>query len=101
MKNKKGFILFCLVALVQVSIPLSMIYRSEKTLENGKVFLFKTAPVDPYDAFRGKYVQLGFEHSRVSTNLPHGSFRGGEKAYLLIRLLAKLNYNDLQIHYQS
>jgi uncharacterized membrane-anchored protein len=29
-------------------------------LRTGKVYKFRTAPVDPYDAFRGKYVALSY-----------------------------------------
>ena len=37
-----------------------MIFRQEQILQHGRVFKFKTAPVDPYDAFRGRYVALRF-----------------------------------------
>ena len=52
---------FVLLALVQTGVPLSMIARREATLKNGQVLKFKTAPVDPYDAFRGRYVALRIE----------------------------------------
>jgi uncharacterized membrane-anchored protein len=35
-----------------------MIARRENALEYGKVFKFRTAPVDPADAFRGRYVAI-------------------------------------------
>ncbi len=44
---------FVLVCLVQLAAPASMIWRHERTLANGLPFKFQTAPVDPYDAFRG------------------------------------------------
>lgn len=34
-------------------------------LRNGQVYKFRTEPVDPYDAFRGRYIALGFEAARV------------------------------------
>ncbi len=46
------------VALVQLSVPATMIIRREIVLHTGKQFRFRTAPVDPYDAFRGRYVWL-------------------------------------------
>jgi len=54
---------FVLLALVQAGVPLSMIARREATLKNGSVLRIKTAPVDPYDAFRGRYVALSVENT--------------------------------------
>jgi uncharacterized membrane-anchored protein len=52
---------FGVVALVQLAVATSQLWRSEWTLRTGKSYKFKTAPVDPYDAFRGRYVALAFE----------------------------------------
>ena len=46
------------LAVVQLAVPSAMIARREFVLRQGTVYRFKTAPVDPYDAFRGKYVAL-------------------------------------------
>ena len=54
-------LLFLLVALVQLALPAARIRQYEQTLREGKAFKFRTAPVDPYDAFRGRYVALRFE----------------------------------------
>lgn len=54
-------LVFLAVALVQVALPASRIWQYEKTLREGNVFKFKTEPVDPYDAFRGRYVSLRFD----------------------------------------
>lgn len=54
-------LLFLIVALVQLALPAARIRLYERTLRDGKVFKFRTAPVDPYDAFRGRYVALRFE----------------------------------------
>lgn len=58
--------LFSFLVLLQISIPLGMIVKRESVLKTGEEFRFKTAPVDPYDAFRGRYVALEFEASSVS-----------------------------------
>ena len=50
--------LFVGVALIQIATPLSMIAKREGVLQTGGQFKFKVAPVDPYDAFRGRYVAL-------------------------------------------
>jgi uncharacterized membrane-anchored protein len=54
-------IVFVLVALAQVGVPASLIWKREQTLRHGSVWKFRTAPVDPVDAFRGRYVALEFE----------------------------------------
>ena len=60
-KKKILLVLFILVAIVQISFSASMIINREITLKSGKQFKFRTAPVDPYDAFRGRYVALTLE----------------------------------------
>ena len=60
--------IFIVVCLVQWSIPALMIHKREQTLRKGEVFLFKTAPVDPYDAFRGRYVSLGFDLNSITND---------------------------------
>lgn len=47
--------------LVQLAIPASMIAGREMTLRYGQGFRFRTAPVDPYDPFRGRFVALNLD----------------------------------------
>lgn len=54
-------IVFVLVAFAQLAVPGSLIWKREQTLRQGSVWKFRTAPVDPVDAFRGRYVALQFE----------------------------------------
>jgi len=71
---------FILMAIVQMAVPASMIIRYETTLSSGKQFKFKTAPVDPYDAFRGRFVALNIEGNNAE--VPTGTnFVAGEKVY--------------------
>jgi uncharacterized membrane-anchored protein len=60
MKAKVIFGLFALLAAVQVAVPVSQIWKHEDILATGRAYKFRTAPVDPYDAFRGRYVALWF-----------------------------------------
>lgn len=55
------FIVFILVACAQIAVPASLIWKRERTLKEGHIWKFRTAPVDPVDAFRGRYVALEFE----------------------------------------
>jgi uncharacterized membrane-anchored protein len=55
------FLLFVLVAVIQLAVPISQIARHEHILQSGVPYKFRTAPVDPADAFRGRYVALAYE----------------------------------------
>lgn len=49
------------VAAAQLFVPSKMIMDHESILEKGNEFRFKTAPIDPGDPFRGKYIRLNFD----------------------------------------
>jgi GDYXXLXY protein len=59
--NKLRLIIFVMVALAQIAVPASMIWKRQRTLSEGRVWKFRTAPVDPVDAMRGRYLALRFE----------------------------------------
>ena len=65
MKSRAILAIFIAVAIAQVIVPVGMIARRETTLRLGRTYKFRTAPVDPYDAFRGRYVWLGYEQNRA------------------------------------
>jgi uncharacterized membrane-anchored protein len=66
MNSKKIlFTAFILVALVQLYVPAKMILDKEIVLETGKEYKFKTAPIDPSDPFRGKYITLNYKENSV------------------------------------
>ncbi len=74
--------LLALVCAAQLAVPLWMVRRAESTLSEGAIYLFRTAPVDPVDMFRGRYVRLGFSDlsvARASLNL-----RRGDAVYALL-----------------
>ena len=54
-------LIFVPLALVQLAVPGWMIFRQENILKHGRVFKFKTAPVDPYDPIKGRYIALRFD----------------------------------------
>lgn len=51
---------FILMVIIQLYIPVQMIGHKESILAKGKEFKFRTAPIDPTDPFRGKYISLSF-----------------------------------------
>jgi len=75
--------LFICVSLIQLISPLSMILKRESILKNGEQFKFKTMPVDPFDAFRGRYVTLRLEEDYVSSSR-EAKLNNGQVVYALI-----------------
>lgn len=63
MANKTKLLLFSVLAVVQIAVPFQMIFHQEDILDTGKAWKFRTAPVDPNDPFRGKYVYLNYEQT--------------------------------------
>lgn len=61
MKTKYLIVAFAITAILQLAAPLKMIYDSESTERHGVEYKFKTAPIDPSDPFRGKYITLSFD----------------------------------------
>ncbi|MEJ7737890.1 MAG: GDYXXLXY domain-containing protein [Chitinophagaceae bacterium] len=62
---------FILMVFIQWWIPGQMIWNKEKVLSKGKLYKFQSAPVDPNDPFRGKYIVLNFREN--SLKLPAGT----------------------------
>ena len=66
--NLPLLIAFIAVCFVQAAVPLSLIGRREFVLRQGRVYKFRTAPVDPVDAFRGRFVVLRVDQNKVSAS---------------------------------
>lgn len=74
---------FLVVAIAQLSVPVSLIVNHELTIRKGTVFKFRTAPVDPSDPFRGRYVALQLEPETVG--VPDGvAWKHNEKVYAVL-----------------
>ncbi|MBI2424815.1 MAG: GDYXXLXY domain-containing protein [Candidatus Hydrogenedentes bacterium] len=77
--------LFAVMAVAQLAVPFSMIYQREQILSQGAPYKFRCGPVDPYDAFRGRYVAL----TLLDTTLEHWKgepFNGDRPVYALLGL---------------
>jgi uncharacterized membrane-anchored protein len=61
MSNLLRALLFAVMSAAILATPASQIVKHERVLREGRAFKFRTRPVDPYDAFRGRYVQLSFD----------------------------------------
>lgn len=70
MTPRRRFLLLAVVCLAQLALAASGIARHELVLRRGTPYRFETAPVDPVDLFRGRYVQLDFRAATVALPLP-------------------------------
>lgn len=82
MKNVR-LLLFFALALVQIGVAGSMIVRREVTLRSGRQFRLRIAPVNPYDALRGRYLQIRIEGDTMPY-VPGGELEPGRTVYALI-----------------
>ena len=78
--------IFILVALAQLSVPALMAWGRIQTLAHGRVWKFKTAPVDPEDIVRGRYVALRFAAATIlSHDEAYQKFAAGTKVYFVLK----------------
>lgn len=82
MKTKNILIAFALTALAQLAIPLKMVYDSEMTERHGVEYKFRTAPIDPTDPFRGKYITLNYDIDMVPVK--DSTWVSNEEIYVLL-----------------
>ena len=83
--NKRNLLLlgFAVVVAAQLAVPAWLIVEREWTLREGRVVKFRTRPVDPADAFRGRYVWLGLEPAAVK--VPDANlWSSGQKGYAVL-----------------
>jgi len=84
MKPKHIYLsLFIILALVQIYFPARTALQQEKLLKAGVEYRFKTAPVDPNDPFRGKYVSLSFEENIMEVP-PEEEWVEGDRAFVAL-----------------
>lgn len=82
-KNRTCFYLFLLLAIFQLAVPLYMMWHWEDVLQNGRQYTWITAPVDPYDALKGRYVDLYFKEMKGP--IEDGAvLMPGERAYAML-----------------
>jgi uncharacterized membrane-anchored protein len=76
---------FVIMVGAQWFVPLSQIRGATRTIREGREYKFKTAPVDPSDPFRGKYITLNYDLTNyypADTN--EGHFVERSKVYALL-----------------
>ena len=87
MDKRVKWVLFGLMAAFQVGALAWMIRDHERVLEQGTLYRFRTAPIDPRDPFRGEYVVLNFEAEQGHWPLAAGAGNtGNTKAFGVLGL---------------
>ena len=87
MNNKltiNKFLIFAAV-LLQIILLFSIQIRKEISLRSGKIITVKIIPVDPRSIFRGDYINLNYEFSRLDLNkVEHDKayFSRGQKVFI-------------------
>lgn len=87
MNNKPSInnILLFAAVLLQVVLLFSIQVRKEISLRSGKRITVKIVPVDPRSIFRGDYINLNYEFSRLDLNkIRHdsGNFNRGQTIFV-------------------
>lgn len=60
-KKSNQLIIYIVSVVVLFAIPIFTIASNTNTLKDGTEFLFKVEAYDPYDMFRGNYLNINFE----------------------------------------
>jgi uncharacterized membrane-anchored protein len=81
--SKLPFIILIAAAAIQWYVPVSMILHRENILQSGKEYKFKTAPVDPSDPFRGKYITLQYDARMARVEYKY-NWQNDEPVYVLL-----------------
>ncbi len=77
------WVAFIVVALVQLYVPAQMIWESEGVIAAGTAYKFNTAPVDPTDPFRGKYITLNYSDNSIKIENAD-DWQNGEQVYVTL-----------------
>lgn len=64
-KTSNKFILYIIAIIILFIIPIITIITNYNTLKSGEVFIFKVRSYDPYDVFRGNYMNIVFDENSV------------------------------------
>ena len=64
-------------------VPLHLIFNQEDIINTGTKLKFQTAPIDSYDAFKGKYITVHFKESEI-TVINAKKYSSGETIFATI-----------------
>ena len=84
MRKKHLIIAFTFMVLAQLIFPLKMILEREFILLKGETFLFQIEPLDPYDAFRGRYVNIRYHNNKVDLPIELQNLKDIKELYITV-----------------
>ena len=86
---------FGFIMLLYLWVPYSMISDQQRILKEGDVYRFRPQPVDPYDAFRGRYITLRFVDQTMDIPNAQERFTYNDKVYvqLVVDSLGYYNFS--------
>jgi uncharacterized membrane-anchored protein len=84
MKKKILGLMWGVAVVAQLGVVASMINTQETILREGMTYRFRTAPVDPYDAFRGRYVAIALEPRTVLWPEGEATLKAKETFYVTL-----------------
>ncbi|WP_082106828.1 GDYXXLXY domain-containing protein [Kordia zhangzhouensis] len=82
MKKTYIYLLFSIMVIAQIAVAGQIVYKYERTIASNNMYKFKTAPIDPNDPFRGKYIALRYEINSFATT--DDDWEYDQKAYVYI-----------------
>ena len=84
--DKRMSIQYIIVLLFLFIIPMYTVLLSYDTIKNGKEYKFKVEAFDPYDMFRGNYINLNFKEDSIKNynNIDILTSNGIEKDYYVL-----------------
>ena len=89
---KKNIITALIAAFIlQLCVPLYMIWEKYDTLRTGEEVKIKVEPLDPYDAFRGRYVSLWYDIDLEYEERQgrYGILETGEDGFSVVKSVSK------------
>lgn len=75
---------FAGVMLLYLAVPYYMIARYNNVLKSGAQYRFRAQPVDPYDAFRGRYLNLTVENNPIPLGKSKTEYTSGEEVFITL-----------------
>jgi uncharacterized membrane-anchored protein len=75
-------IAFGAVMILYLWFPFSMIADQQRILKEGEMFRFRPQPIDPYDAFRGRYIILSFVDQNIDFPDAQEIFKYDDRIYV-------------------
>jgi uncharacterized membrane-anchored protein len=85
MKNKLLSKLLLMLFVIQFLVLVFCVAKYEFILHYGKEIRLKTAPIDPIDVFRGRYVTLDYDIGRYSCSKEFANKLKGKECFVLLK----------------